>query len=114
MNNKEFGQLLAALRHSKNMSQSELASKLGVSTSSVSKWENGKNYPDMPTFHKIAQLFEISFDDLHDPTGTLSRLSKEIPSNTPAVSLYSKSKPFIVISILAFIVVLAFLFITLI
>jgi len=59
------------------MSQSELASQLKVSASTVSKWETGKNFPDIPTFHNLAALFNISFDDLHNPQNTLKRLSEE-------------------------------------
>lgn len=44
MDNIEFGKMLAALRHNKKMNQSELASKLEVSVSAISKWETGSSF----------------------------------------------------------------------
>lgn len=44
MDNKEFGEMLAALRRNKKMSQSELASELEVSVSAISKWETGVSH----------------------------------------------------------------------
>ena len=45
-----FGKLLTKLRQRDNMTQSDLADALNVSVSAVSKWETGKNFPDIPIF----------------------------------------------------------------
>ena len=47
MQKEAFGKLLVILRKKNGLSQKELAERLSVSTSAVSKWENGKNLPDM-------------------------------------------------------------------
>lgn len=74
MDKEQFGKLLMTLRKRKGMCQKELADMLSVSTSAVSKWENGKNLPDMMMLKKIADIFQISCDDLHNPEETLVKL----------------------------------------
>lgn len=51
-------------REQKNISQSELAEKLNVTRQAVSNWETGKTQPDINTLHKIADMLEISIDEL--------------------------------------------------
>jgi Predicted transcriptional regulators len=55
---------LKAGRQEKNWSQEELAEKLFVSRQSVSKWENGQNYPSIETIIKISDLFGVTIDEL--------------------------------------------------
>ncbi|GLB46176.1 hypothetical protein WR164_01550 [Philodulcilactobacillus myokoensis] len=50
-------------KHNK-LTQKNLANKLNVSSKAVSRWETGKNYPDIETLIKIAKLFNTSVDDL--------------------------------------------------
>lgn len=45
-------------------SQEELAEKLYVSRQSVSKWENGQNYPSIETIISISDLFGVTIDEL--------------------------------------------------
>ncbi|WP_337763625.1 helix-turn-helix transcriptional regulator, partial [Waltera sp.] len=51
-----------------------LAERLSVSTSAVSKWENGKNLPDMMMLSRIADILQVSCDELHNPEKTLEKL----------------------------------------
>lgn len=51
---------ITELRKSHNYTQSELADKLHVSASAVSKWERGKCLPEVSKFEDIAKLFDIS------------------------------------------------------
>lgn len=53
MQKEAFGKLLIILRKKNGLSQKELAERLPVSTSAVSKWENGKNLPDMMMLSSI-------------------------------------------------------------
>lgn len=59
-----FGEKLKAERNKKGWSQEELAEKLFVSRQSVSKWENGQNYPSIEILIKISDLFEATIDEL--------------------------------------------------
>ena len=46
------------------MTQTELASLLCTTQDSISLWELGKSYPDIPTLIKIANIFEVTTDYL--------------------------------------------------
>lgn len=52
----EFGGVFRALRQRKGWSQEEMADELFVSQSDVSRFENDKMLPDIPTFLRIAQV----------------------------------------------------------
>ena len=60
----EFGEQLRRARESKGMTQQSLAEQLYVTRQSVSRWECGDRYPDLLTTTKIAQILEVSLDDL--------------------------------------------------
>ena len=53
-------------RKEKGITQDELASYIGVSKASVSKWETGQSYPDVAFLPQLAAYFNISIDDLLD------------------------------------------------
>lgn len=75
MQREAFGKLLIILRKKNGLSQKELAERLSVSTSAVSKWENGKNLPDMIMISSIADILQVSCDELHNPEKTLEKLA---------------------------------------
>ncbi|MBQ9150640.1 MAG: helix-turn-helix domain-containing protein [Clostridia bacterium] len=55
---------IARLRHKMGMTQAELADKLYVSNKTVSKWERGAGYPEMPQLVRLADLFGVTVDTL--------------------------------------------------
>ena len=55
---------LQILRKNKGLTQEELAENLGVSRQAVAKWESGDSVPDIDKCSLLAQLFEVSLDDL--------------------------------------------------
>lgn len=59
-----FGERLKREREKRNWSQAYLAEKIYVSRQSVSKWENGKNYPSIEVIINLSDLFEITIDEL--------------------------------------------------
>ena len=71
---KTIGNKIKELRRSKGMSQKDIADKLGVTSQAVSKWENGKNLPDMMMLSRIADILQVSCDELHNPEKTLEKL----------------------------------------
>lgn len=77
MDKEHFGQLLTELRIQKGINQKALAEKLSVSTSAVSKWEHGKNLPDMTMISQIAEIFQVSCDALHNPEQTLDEIRNQ-------------------------------------
>lgn len=58
------GEIIRKLREEKKMTQAELAEKLSVSDKTVSKWENGRGYPDITLIEPIAQALGISMIEL--------------------------------------------------
>lgn len=61
---KKLGENLKKIRINKNITQTELAEKLGVDKSFVSNLENGKNNPTLSTITNIAQALEVSPNEL--------------------------------------------------
>ncbi len=61
---KKLGENLKKIRINKNITQTELAEKLGVDKSFVSNLENGKNNPTLSTISNIAQALEVSVNEL--------------------------------------------------
>ena len=55
---------LLFLRKRANLSQEALAEKLDVSRQTLAKWENGESVPDVIHCDRMAELFDISLDDL--------------------------------------------------
>ena len=55
---------LITLRKMKNMTQEDIADIVGVSRQSVAKWETGETVPDLDKCKKLAEIFEVSLDDL--------------------------------------------------
>lgn len=55
---------LKNIRKENNLSQEQLAEKLGVSRQAVSKWESGQSYPEMDKVLLICKLFNYNIDEL--------------------------------------------------
>ena len=64
MDAKLFGATLASLRRKKGYTQTALAERLGLSNKTVSKWENGQGYPDIVCLPSLANLLDVTVDDL--------------------------------------------------
>ena len=64
MNQYLTGAVIRELREKKHLTQAELAEKLFISDKTVSKWENGKGYPDVTLLEPIAQVFGVSVAEL--------------------------------------------------
>ena len=64
MNTEEFAKKIKDLRIKNNLTQKEFADKLGVTYQAVSKWETGKNMPDIVLLKEISLIFKIDIDEL--------------------------------------------------
>lgn len=60
----EFHEKLQYLRKQNHWTQEQLAEKLYVSRTAVSKWESGKGYPSIESLKAISKLFAVSIDEL--------------------------------------------------
>ena len=62
--NLNLAETLKRLRKEKDLTQEDVASELGVTFQSVSRWENGQSYPDIELLPAIAALYDVSLDKL--------------------------------------------------
>ena len=64
MKKQTLGMMILTLRKEKGMTQLELAEKMGVTDKAVSKWERDLSFPDISSIPKLAEIFEVSVDEL--------------------------------------------------
>ena len=73
-----LGKRIAALRRDRGLKQDDLAQQLGVTPQAVSKWENDQTCPDITLLPQLAQILEVSVDEL---------LSGKAPQEEPPVKV---------------------------
>lgn len=66
MDQEKIGRFIKEIRQNNNLTQKELANKLGVTYQAVSKWETGKNIPDIGVLKEISKEFNIDIDEILD------------------------------------------------
>lgn len=59
-----IGEIIKAAREEKNLNQSQLAAKVGISQAMVNYLESGKRNPGFATIVKIARVLDLKLDDL--------------------------------------------------
>ena len=64
MNAALTGKRIRALREKKGITQRELADLLGVTDAAVSKWEHGKNFPDITLLERLSEVLECKVSEL--------------------------------------------------
>jgi len=92
-----IGERIAVLRKSKGFTQEELASAIGVSAQSVSKWETGTTMPDILLLPVLADLFDVTVDALFGRTAEENReLSfNEVPEEAVNALLLTVQRAFV-------------------
>ena len=61
---KKVGERIKELRQKANLTQAELADKMGFTSQTVSNWESGSREPDISALAKLSSLFNVSLDYL--------------------------------------------------
>lgn len=59
-----LGERITSLRKRDNLSQEELAEKVGVARQTISKWELEETAPDIRQAQELSRIFKVSLDDL--------------------------------------------------
>ena len=115
MNQDKIGKFISKKRKEKNLTQEQLAEKLGVTDRSVSNWENGKNMPDLSLFKPLCDELGISINDLMsgekiDKNDYIETLEENIVNMVVNLENKKKRRKRILISILGilFIIFIAF------
>ena len=65
-NQTTIGSYIAKKRREKNLTQEQLAEKLGVSNKTISKWENGKCMPDYSIIEQLCKELSVTLSELMD------------------------------------------------
>lgn len=64
MDQEKIGKIIKDIRVRNNLTQADLANKYNVTYQAVSKWENGKNIPDISILKQMSKDFNIDINDL--------------------------------------------------
>lgn len=64
MDQKRIGAFIAQCRKEKNLTQMQLAERLGITSQAVSKWENGRGMPDVSLLQSLCDALGISLNEL--------------------------------------------------
>ena len=64
MNQAAIGKYIAHKRREKNLTQEQLAEKIGVSNKTISKWETGKNMPDYSMIEPLCDALSVTLSEL--------------------------------------------------
>ena len=112
MNQEKIGKFIANLRKEKKLTQEQLAEKLGVTSKSISRWENGNTMPDVSLFEPLCKELNIffkddtffntygnsqaiSYDEFEAIEYILDRHSKDFGENIDIVKLFVNIKQFL-------------------
>lgn len=80
-NTVSFGAYLSRLRKHADMTQNELADRIGVTRQAVSKYERGESFPDISVLVPLSEIFSVTLDDLiaaGEPTAGEQALLRDV------------------------------------
>lgn len=82
MNQAKIGSFIAMCRKKENLTQMQLAEKLGITDRAVSKWETGKAMPDSSIMLELCAILKISVNDLlSGEVVSMDNYNKELENN---------------------------------
>lgn len=92
MDQKKIGLFLKELRREKQLTQEQLAEKLGVTNRSISRWENGINMPDFDLVIEIADYYDVSIEEILDGERKSKMINKETEQTLLKVANYESEE----------------------
>ena len=92
------GEKIKKYRTEKGLTQQNLADKLFVTAQAVSRWENGEVEPSLGTITKLAEIFEVTPNEMLEvaATATATKPASEVKDDTPEpekVIIYKEAQP---------------------
>ena len=94
----DIGTKIKQARISANLTQEDIAEKLGVSRQTISSWENGKSYPDVTSLFTLSDVYNVTVD-------FLAKGDKEMINHLKESSNVRKSNKQIVLCVIALVIV---------
>ncbi|MCR4759719.1 MAG: helix-turn-helix domain-containing protein [Oscillospiraceae bacterium] len=92
MDQIKIGALLRELRKEKNLSQEQLAEQFGVSSRSVSRWENGNTMPDISLLIELADFYDIEIRELLSGERKRETMNKDMKETLVMVADYTNAE----------------------
>jgi len=77
MSTKKIGKFIAEKRREKSYTQAQLAEKLGVTSKTISRWENGNYMPDLSMLLPLCEILEIQVEELLQGEAQAGRKSRK-------------------------------------
>ena len=102
MNQEKIGKLIAKLRKTKGLTQSQLGDMVGVGFRAVSKWERGITSPDISIINDLSKILGISTDELLK--GEVNQREIVSPKNTKNINYFIIIFGVIILSIILVII----------
>lgn len=88
----KIGDFLRNLRNEKDLTQEELAEKFGVSSRSVSRWENGNTMPELGILLELADFYDVDIKEIIDGERKSEIMEKETKDTLTKVADYAKTE----------------------
>ena len=89
MDQVKIGEFLKELRKEKGLTQEQLAEQFNVSRRSVSRWETGKNMPDISLLVEIAEFYDTSIPEIINGERKSEKMNEEVKEVAETMSNYA-------------------------
>jgi len=93
----KIGGFLRELRKEKELTQEQLAEKFGVSSRSVSRWENGNTIPELGILVELADYYEVDIKEIIDGERKSESMEKEQKETLQKVADYAEAEKNLVV-----------------
>lgn len=93
----KIGSFLRELRKEKELTQEQLAEKFGVSSRSVSRWENGNTMPELSILVELADYYEVDIKEIIDGERKSEIMQKEEKETLLKVADYAEAEKNLVV-----------------
>ncbi|MBR2407364.1 MAG: helix-turn-helix domain-containing protein [Lachnospiraceae bacterium] len=97
MDQVKIGGFLKELRKEKELTQEQLAEKFGVSSRSVSRWENGNTMPELGILVELADYYEVDIKEIIDGERKSEIMKKEEKETLRKVADYAETEKKLVV-----------------
>lgn len=91
MDQMKIGAFLKALRKEKDLTQEQLAEQFNISGRTVSRWETGKNMPDISILVELAEFYHVSIPEIIDGERKSERMHEEVKETVLKLSDYTET-----------------------
>ena len=92
MDQKKIGSFLRELRNEKNLSQEKLAEEFGVTSRSISRWENGNTMPDISIIIELADFYDVDIREIIRGERKSENMDKELKDTLVTVADYTNNE----------------------